>query len=170
MARTRPEDVWRRGTVIAALAVVLAQSLEPMGEVALALHRLGYPNEPARWTAFFVCLAAGLPAYFAALWWCRPRRDARTARSPPRPQPNERFAVSPHPHTYRYLQDRVEAGDLGLSHDPRSHRSLLVYHRALEWIEERSAQLLRHVQQSLMVDEKARRLVRHHITTAPKRP
>lgn len=74
VARTWPEDVWRRGTVIAALAIVLAQGLEPMGEVALALHRLGYPDDPARWTAFFVCLAAGVPAYLAALWWCRPRR------------------------------------------------------------------------------------------------
>ena len=48
-----------------------------------------------------------------------------------------------------------------LSHHPCSHGPLLVYHRALEWIEERTAQLLRHVQQSLMVDEKARRPVRH---------
>lgn len=82
VARTWPEDVWRRGTVIVALAVVLAQGLEPMGEVALAQHRLGYPDDPARWTAFLVCLAAGVPAYLAALWWCRPRRDAHSARSP----------------------------------------------------------------------------------------
>jgi hypothetical protein len=43
---------------------------------------MGYPDGPARWTAFLVCLAAGVPAYLAALWWCRPRRDAHTARSP----------------------------------------------------------------------------------------
>src|SRR5678815_4805929 len=54
-----------------------------------------------------------------------------------------------------------------LSHHPRSHRPLLVYHRALEWIEERTAQPFRHVEQSLVVDKKARRPVRHHITTAP---
>ena len=82
VARAWPEDVWRRGTVIATLAVVLAQGLEPMGEVALALHRLGYPDDPARWTAFFVCVATGVPAYLLALWWCRPRREARTMRSP----------------------------------------------------------------------------------------
>src|SRR6188768_984941 len=55
-----------------------------------------------------------------------------------------------------------------LSHHPRSHGPLLVYHRALERIDERTAQFSRHVQQSLMVDEKARRPVRHHITATPE--
>ena len=41
-----------------------------------------------------------------------------------------------------------------------------MHHCALEWIEEHTAQFLRHVEQSLMVDEKARRPVRHHITIA----
>ena len=44
-----------------------------------------------------------------------------------------------------------------------------MYHRALEWIDERTAKFPRHVQQSLMIDEKARRPVRHHITAAPDR-
>jgi hypothetical protein len=81
VARIWPAQVWRRGSMIAALALVLAQGIEPMGEVAVSLHRIGYPDEPARWTAFFVCIAVGLPVYCLALWWCRPRRDDRAART-----------------------------------------------------------------------------------------
>ena len=85
VARTWPEQAWRQGAMIAALALLLAQGLEPMAEVALYLHRIGYPDEPARWMAFFVCVAAGLPAYCLALWWCRPTRPGPTARSVARP-------------------------------------------------------------------------------------
>jgi hypothetical protein len=81
VARTWPQHAWRRGGAIAALALLLAQGIEPMGEVALALHRIGYPDEPLRWTAFLVCIAGGLPAYCLALWLCRPRHDARVSRS-----------------------------------------------------------------------------------------
>ncbi len=81
VARTWPDQVWRRGGAIAVLALLLAQGIEPMGEVAMYLHRIGYPDEPARWTAFFVCIAVGLPVYCAALWWCRPNHDDRTGRS-----------------------------------------------------------------------------------------
>jgi hypothetical protein len=81
VARTWPADVWRRGIVIATIALVLAQVIEPMAEVALDLHRIGYPSEPGRWTAFFVCIAAGLPSYCLALWWCRPTRSGRASRS-----------------------------------------------------------------------------------------
>ena len=81
VARTWPEQAWRRAGAIAALALLLAHGVEPMAEVALDLHRIGYPDQPARWTAFFVCVAAGLPAYFLAVWWCRPTRDGRTSRS-----------------------------------------------------------------------------------------
>ena len=76
VARAWPEQAWRRGAVIAALALVLAQVIEPMGEVAVFLHRIGYPDEPERWTAFFACVAVGLPAYCLALWLCRPARSA----------------------------------------------------------------------------------------------
>jgi hypothetical protein len=79
VARTWPARVWRRGSVIAAFALVLAQLIEPVAEVALYRHRIGYPDEPARWTAFVVCIAVGLPAYCLALWLCRPT-DARTSR------------------------------------------------------------------------------------------
>jgi hypothetical protein len=72
VARTWPADAWRRGGMIAAVAVVLAQLIEPVAEVALYQHRFGYPDEPGRWTAFLVCISAGLPAYVSALWLCRP--------------------------------------------------------------------------------------------------
>lgn len=81
VARTWPDQAWRHGAAIATLALVLAQGIEPMAEVALYLHRVGYPDEPARWTAFFVCLAAGLPAYWLALWRCRPTRGGRASSS-----------------------------------------------------------------------------------------
>lgn len=81
VARTWPEQAWRRGGVIAALAILLAQGIEPMAEVALYLHQLAYPDEPARWSAFFVCIAAGLPVYCLALRWCRPTRGGRASHS-----------------------------------------------------------------------------------------
>jgi hypothetical protein len=74
VARVWPSQVWRRGGVIAALGIIGAQVIEPIGEVVLYQHHLGYASEPARWAAFFTCLAAGLPAYGLALWLCRPGR------------------------------------------------------------------------------------------------
>jgi len=73
-ARAWPRRAGRVGAWVAALALLLAQGVEPVAEVALYAHRLGYPDEPARWAAFLVCLAAGLPAYALALWLCRPGR------------------------------------------------------------------------------------------------
>jgi hypothetical protein len=81
VARTWPEQTWRRGAAIATLALVLAQGIEPITEVALYLHRFGYPDEPARWAAFFVCLAVGLPAYCLALWRCRPANGGSASSS-----------------------------------------------------------------------------------------
>jgi hypothetical protein len=80
VARVWPAQAWRRGGLIAALGIVLAQVVEPMAEVALYMHRFGYPDEPARWSAFFACLAAGLPAYGLALWLCRLRHGRRASR------------------------------------------------------------------------------------------
>jgi hypothetical protein len=73
VARIWAANAWRHGGIIAALGMVIAQVIEPVAEVAFYAHRLGYPNEAARWTAFVACLAAGLPAYCMALWLCRPR-------------------------------------------------------------------------------------------------
>lgn len=80
VARVWPEQAWRRGGLIATFAIILAQVIEPMAEVALYQHRIGYPDEPARWTAFFACLAVGLPVYCLALWRCRPAHGKRASR------------------------------------------------------------------------------------------
>lgn len=74
-----------------------------------------------------------------------------------------------HGATHPTCRLQVLAGVLRpLSHHPRPHRPLLVYHRTLERIEERTAELSRHVKKALMVDEKTRRPVRHHVTPAPE--
>lgn len=73
VARLWPEQTWRVGAWLAALAIVIAQGLEPMLEVAGYQHRFGFPDEPERWVVFAICQAAGLPAYAATLWLCRPR-------------------------------------------------------------------------------------------------
>ena len=80
VARSWPAEAWRLGGLIATLGIMLAQVVEPMAEVALYQHRIGYPDEPARWTAFFVCLAVGLPVYGLALWRCRPARGEPASR------------------------------------------------------------------------------------------
>jgi len=86
VARAWPERRWWVGGWIAALALFIAQGVEPASEVALYLHRFGYPNEPRRWVAFFLCIGAGLPAYALALWLCRPsRRSGARATLAPAP-------------------------------------------------------------------------------------
>jgi hypothetical protein len=81
VARAWPDRPWRPGAWIAALALVLAQGVEPASEVALYFHRLGYPDDPGRWSAFFLCVAAGLPAYGLTLWLCRPGRRRGAPRA-----------------------------------------------------------------------------------------
>jgi hypothetical protein len=62
------------------LAIVIAQGLVPVLEVALSQQRLGYPSDPLRWSGFFVCIGVGLPALFAAARLFRSRTG--TLRSP----------------------------------------------------------------------------------------
>jgi hypothetical protein len=73
VARAWPHAPLRTAAWVVALGLVLAQGIEPLLEVALYEHRLGYPHEPARWRVFAACVAAGLPALLLALWLCRPR-------------------------------------------------------------------------------------------------
>jgi uncharacterized membrane protein YagU involved in acid resistance len=80
VARLWPAVRWRAGTWTLALWVVLAQVVEPVLEAVFYDHRLAYDVEPARWTAFFVCLAAGIPACALALWLFAPRS---TRAAPP---------------------------------------------------------------------------------------
>lgn len=73
IARRWPAAPGRVAAGIVSLALGLAQGVEPVLEVALYQHRLGYPSEPGRWAAFGLCVAAGLPALLLALRFCRPR-------------------------------------------------------------------------------------------------
>jgi hypothetical protein len=83
IARGWPHAPGRAALGIVGLAVLLGQGLEPVLEVLVYDGRLGYPNDPGRWGAFALCLAAGLPALVATLVLCRPRaRAERTITSP----------------------------------------------------------------------------------------
>jgi hypothetical protein len=82
IARGWPDAPGRAAAGIVGLAVLLAQGLEPLLEVAIYDQQLGYPGDPGRWSAFAVCLAAGVPALLACLILCRPRaHNGRTVTS-----------------------------------------------------------------------------------------
>jgi hypothetical protein len=68
------ERPYATGAAVLALAVIVAQAVEPVAEVVIYQGRIGYPNDPGRWGVFALCLAAGIPAFIAALFFCRPRR------------------------------------------------------------------------------------------------
>jgi hypothetical protein len=61
------------GAVVLALAIIVAQGVEPVLEVVIYQGRSGYASEPERWRVFATCLAVGLPAFVAALFLCRRR-------------------------------------------------------------------------------------------------
>jgi hypothetical protein len=80
VARAWPAERVRLGAWVLGAAVVLAQVVEPLLEAAFYDRTLAYDVEPARWTAFFVCLGAGIPSYALALWLCaRPVPRLRAA-------------------------------------------------------------------------------------------
>jgi hypothetical protein len=76
IARRWPDARWRAAAWNVAIAVVLAQLVEPLLESAFYAHTLAYDVEPARWAAFGECLAAGLPALGVTLALVRRRQTA----------------------------------------------------------------------------------------------
>lgn len=60
VARRWPGDRWRRAIWNVALALLLAQAVEPLLEAAYYDHQLAYDVDPERWTAFWQCVGAGL--------------------------------------------------------------------------------------------------------------
>lgn len=79
IARGWPGERWRVGGQVLLCAVLAAQVLEPLGEALFYEGRFGYTVEPERWRVFWVCLAAGVPAYALALWFGAPRLSRRLA-------------------------------------------------------------------------------------------
>ena len=55
----------RAAAGIVGLGALLAQGVEPVLELAVYQHELGYPDDPGRWRAFAICMAAGVPALLA---------------------------------------------------------------------------------------------------------
>ena len=82
IARWWPDAPGRAAAGIVGLALVLAQGVEPLMEVAIYQHRFGYPSDPGRWSVFAVCVATGLPALLATLILCRPRLRSTSAGVP----------------------------------------------------------------------------------------
>ena len=74
-----PADRWRIGATVFAIAVVVAQLVEPVLEALFYDARLGYEGEPERWAAFGRAMAAVTPAYWGTLWLCAPRAPGTRA-------------------------------------------------------------------------------------------
>lgn len=78
IARAWPHQRWRLGAVVFVSAALLAQVVEPLLEVLVYEHRLGYSVEAARWSAFWRSILASALAYVGALALCAPGRMARS--------------------------------------------------------------------------------------------
>ena len=69
--------IWGERSMPAALGILataafVAQGVEPVLEIAVYDHRLGYPDDPGRWRVFFVCMAVGAPVLLLTARLCRP--------------------------------------------------------------------------------------------------
>jgi hypothetical protein len=62
ISRRWPGARWQAAMWNVAIALVLAQLVEPLLEAAFYLRTFAYDVEPARWVAFGECVGAGLPA------------------------------------------------------------------------------------------------------------
>jgi hypothetical protein len=62
IARRWPGARWKAAAWNVAIALLLAQVVEPLLEAAFYLRTFAYDVEPARWAAFRECIAAGIPA------------------------------------------------------------------------------------------------------------
>lgn len=76
ITRRWPEAKWRAAAWNVAIALVLAQVVEPLLEGAFYDRTLAYDVEPARWVAFGECVVAGLFALALVLVVARRRLTA----------------------------------------------------------------------------------------------
>lgn len=65
----------RHGTLVFVTAALLAQVVEPVLEVPIDDHRLGYDVEAGRWIAFGKSIFASAIAYATMLTRCAPTRS-----------------------------------------------------------------------------------------------
>lgn len=73
---------WRGAPWVAAawnvgLALLIAQIIEPLLEVAYYDHRLAYEMDPGRWTVFWECVGPGVAAMAIVIWWMTSRSSNR---------------------------------------------------------------------------------------------
>lgn len=73
ITRRWPEAKWQAAAWNVAIALVLAQVVEPLLEAAFYDRTFAYDVEPARWVAFGECIGAGLPALALVLVVARRR-------------------------------------------------------------------------------------------------
>jgi hypothetical protein len=76
IARRWPSERWRHGAIVFVTAVLLAQVVEPVLEVLIYDHRLGYDVEADRWVAFGKSALASAVAYASMLMLCAPKQSA----------------------------------------------------------------------------------------------
>jgi hypothetical protein len=76
IARRWPESKWKAAGWNVAIALILAQVVEPLLETAFYDRQILYDVEPARWAAFGECVAAGLVALGLILVLARRRPPA----------------------------------------------------------------------------------------------
>lgn len=69
IARRWPRIKRKVGAIVFLAAVILAQFVEPVLEVAFYERRLGYSESPERWAVFFRTIAASTVTYWSALWF-----------------------------------------------------------------------------------------------------
>lgn len=74
IARRWPDAPWKAAAWNVGLALFIAQIVEPLLEVAYYDHRLAYEMDPGRWTVFWECVGAGVPALPIVIWWLTARR------------------------------------------------------------------------------------------------
>ena len=79
IARRWPESKWKAAGWNVAIALILAQLVEPLLETAYYDRQLLYDVEPARWVAFGQCVLAGVLALALMLFLAARRQP--TARN-----------------------------------------------------------------------------------------
>lgn len=78
VARKWPGAPWHAAAWNVGLALFVAQIVEPVLEEIFYEGRFAYVVSAERWTAFWECVGAGIPAMAVAIWLAS-KRDADTA-------------------------------------------------------------------------------------------